>query len=120
MLDILLKNAVIVTVNHQREILWNGAIAIKGSKIVDIGKSEVICQKYPGAAKTIDVAGKVIFPGLINTHNHLFQTLLKGLGDDMALQDWLRNMTMPCTCYLDEEDCYKVVWRVCTVGLPRL
>ena len=84
MIDTLITNATIVTVNNNREILNNGALAIKGDRIIDIGSSEVLTKKYRDAQKIIDATGKAIFPGLINTHNHLFQSLLKGLGDDRA------------------------------------
>nr|WP_281178957.1 amidohydrolase family protein [endosymbiont 'TC1' of Trimyema compressum] len=48
----------------------------------------------------------MVFPGLINTHNHLYQVLLKGLGDDMVLKDWLEFMTFPSSPFLTEENCY--------------
>jgi cytosine/adenosine deaminase-related metal-dependent hydrolase len=39
-----------------------------------------------------------------NTHTHLFQTLLKGLGDDMVLRDWFMKMTGPSAVQLTFED----------------
>ena len=76
MIDHLLKNGIIVTVNKEREILYHGAIAIQGNKIVDIGDSGALEKKYTDVAEVTDLDGKVVFPGFINTHNHLFQTLL--------------------------------------------
>jgi 5-methylthioadenosine/S-adenosylhomocysteine deaminase len=106
MISLLIKNAIIVTVNPQREIIWNGAIAINDDTIIDLGDSEIICEKYPQAKEVIDATNKIIFPGLINTHNHLVQTLLRGLGDDIALPEWLNTLTTPVNCCLTEEDCY--------------
>ena len=97
MIDHLLKNGIIVTVNKEREILYHGAIAIQGNKIVDIGDSDALEKKYTDVAEVTDLDGKVVFPGFINTHNHLFQTLLKGLGDDMVLKDWLATMRISVT-----------------------
>jgi len=105
MLDILIKNAQIVTVDDGK-ILKNSAIAIEGNKIVDIGDSQELSSRYPDAKKIIDATDKVIFPGLINTHNHLFQTLFKGLGDDMVIADWLNKVAMPLSCNLTEELTY--------------
>jgi 5-methylthioadenosine/S-adenosylhomocysteine deaminase len=104
--DILITGTTIVTVNPKREILYDSALAITGDTITDIGPSPALEKKYPGRAKTIDGRGKAVFPGLINTHNHLFQTLLKGLGDDLALADWLKDMTFPSAVHLTEESCY--------------
>ncbi len=117
MLDLLIKNAIIVTVNSKKDIFWGGAVAIQGDKIVDVGNSEEICAKYPAAKDTVDAAGKVVFPGFVNTHTHLFQTLLKGLGDDVVLSRWCAAMTFPCSAYLTEEDCYSGAVLGCLEGL---
>ncbi len=105
-MDMLLYNAIIVTVNAQRETLYNGAMAVDKGRIVELGDSAELCRKYPDATKKVDCEGKIIFPGFINTHNHLFQSLLKGLGDDMVLSDWCRTMTFPAATNLTPEDCY--------------
>lgn len=106
MSDMLLKNAVIVTVDRDRRILFHGAMAVKGDRIEEVGASEELTAKYNDGRRVVDCEGKIIFPGFINTHNHLFQTLLKGLGDDMVLSDWLRTMTFPAASFLNPEDCY--------------
>jgi 5-methylthioadenosine/S-adenosylhomocysteine deaminase len=104
--DILITNATIVTLNSRREILYDSALAITGDTITDIGPSPALETKYPDRVKRIDGRGKAVFPGLINTHNHLFQTLLKGLGDDMVLSGWLKEMTFPSAVHLTDEACY--------------
>lgn len=106
MITKLLKNAAIVTVNPEREIFYHGAIAIENDRIVDIGDSDVLTEKYKNANEVWGLDGKIIFPGFINTHTHLFQTLLKGIGDDMELKDWLSNMMFPASVYLEPEDTY--------------
>ena len=103
-IDILLLNGTVVTVNKKREIIEDGAVAIKGDKIVDIGLSKILAEKYSDAKTKIDATGKVLFPGLINTHNHLFQSLLKGLGDDRVLSDWLVQVMFPSAAKLTSEE----------------
>lgn len=103
--DLLLTNAVIVTVDKERRILYDGAMAVREGRILEVGESAELEKKYTCTEK-MDCEGKIIFPGFINTHNHLFQTLLKGLGDDMALKDWLATMTFPAARHLEQEDCY--------------
>jgi len=101
--DIIIKNATIVTVNKDREILKNHSLVIAGDRITDISPSDSQDSVSVKAKKEIDAAGKVVFPGLINTHTHLFQTLLKGLGDDLALDRWLSTMTFPSAIHLTPE-----------------
>lgn len=117
MVDILITNAVIVTVNKQRDIIWDGAVAIKGDRIVDIGPTRAVANKYPAAQKTISAQGKAVFPGLINTHNHLFQSLLKGLGDDRVLSDWLVQVMFPSAAQITQEEAYYGALLGCLEGL---
>ena len=117
MLDHLLKNGIIVTVDPQRHVFFQGAVAIQGSRIVEVGPSADLEAKYTDVAKVTDLEGKIVFPGFVNTHNHLFQTLLKGLGDDMVLKDWLETMTFPAATNLRREDCYLGAMLGCMEGL---
>lgn len=116
-MDLILKNAVIVTVNKDKDVLFDGAMAVNDGKIEAVGKTDDIISKYPDAKKVMDLEGKVVFPGFINTHNHLFQTLLKGLGDDMVLSDWLATMTFPAAQYLEPEDTYYGAMLGCMEGI---
>ena len=59
-------------------------MAVSGDRIQAVGDSAELLRQYPDAKRIIDCGQKLVFPGFINTHNHLFQTLLKGLGDDMS------------------------------------
>ena len=117
MIDHLLKNGIIVTVNPDREVFFHGAVAIQGNRIVEVGPSDALEAKYTDAAKVTDLDGKIVFPGFVNTHNHLFQTLLKGLGDDMVLKDWLETMTFPAATNLTRNDCYLAAMLGCMEGL---
>lgn len=106
MIDILIRNTTIVTVNAAREILYESALAIDRGRILEIGPTEALEKKYTAVKKVIDGTGRAVFPGMINTHNHLFQTLYKGLGDDKVLADWLADMTFPSSVHLTPDDCY--------------
>lgn len=116
-MDLLLKNAILVTVDPRRRILWNGAMAVENGRIAAPGDSEELSERYQDCKKVVDCQGKIVFPGFINTHNHLFQTLLKGLGDDMVLSDWLATMTFPAAQHLTEEDCYWASMLGCMEGI---
>jgi cytosine/adenosine deaminase-related metal-dependent hydrolase len=84
----LLTNATIITMNPQRDIINAGAIGVKGNRIVAIDKAPVLLERYRDD-EIIDVGGKLIIPGLIDTHVHLAQALIRGCADDMALIQWL-------------------------------
>ncbi len=104
--DLLLNNAILVTVDRGRRILYGASMAVKDGRIAEIGEGGELKKKYTDCREVLDCTGNVVFPGFINTHNHLFQTLLKGLGDDMELKNWLATMTFPASRFLEPEDCY--------------
>src|SRR5437868_14401274 len=84
----LFTNATVVTMNPTRDIITNGAVAVQGNRIVAVGKADVLQRQYDGDER-VDVQGKLIIPGLIDTHVHLAQALIRGCADDMALIEWL-------------------------------
>lgn len=80
--------------NSEYEIFELGFIAIKEDKILDIGNQKDLEKKYI-SSHIVDAKGKLIMPGLINTHNHLAMTVFRGFADDLQLQDWLNNYIFP-------------------------
>lgn len=102
--DLIIKNAYLISMNNEREILNDTCIIIEKNKITDIGKANLL-EKY-NSEKIIDARGKFVLPGFISTHSHLFQTLLKGLGRDKLLLDWLDSSVRRAIHKIDEECCY--------------
>ena len=92
--DMLVSGAMIVTMDGTRRVVEDGAIAVKGDTIVAIGPSKEIASKYEATQK-IDATGKLIMPGLINAHTHIPMVLMRGLIDDVTLDDWLRKYIFP-------------------------
>ncbi|MDP4125871.1 MAG: 5'-deoxyadenosine deaminase [Bacillota bacterium] len=97
---ILFKNAKIVTMNEQREII-QGDLLVDGSQIVAVGG--IIQQP---ADQVIDLHGDLLIPGLIQTHIHLCQTLFRGQADDLELLDWLKQKIWPLEGGHDPESLY--------------
>src|SRR5258708_22255402 len=83
----LFTNATIITMTPTRAIITGGAIAIKDNRIAAVGKTDALLRQYSGD-QVIDVKGKLIIPGLIDTHVHLAQALIRGCADDMSLIQW--------------------------------
>lgn len=92
--DLILKNAEILTMDPDFTVFNPGAIAITGSEIVAVNLETDILQKYQ-AEKVVDCEGKVLIPGLVNAHTHVPMTLLRGLSDDLRLDVWLMGYMMP-------------------------
>ncbi len=84
----LFTNATVITMNPSREMISDGAIAIAGNRIVAVDKASALLARYPDD-EIVDVGGKLIIPGLIDTHVHLAQAMIRGCADDMALIQWL-------------------------------
>lgn len=83
------ENATIITMNAERHIIRDGAIAVSGTRIAAVGKKQDIREAFAGDEERIDLKGMVVIPGLVNTHVHLTQALIRGSVDDMGLIDFL-------------------------------
>ncbi len=87
-------------------LFTDGAVLIENKAIKHVGRTaEVRALAAPGA-ETIDLRGRWILPGLINTHVHTSQQLGRGLGDDVDLLTWLHQRIWPYESSLTEEDSY--------------
>jgi len=84
----------VVTMDAQRHVIENGAVAIRGEHIVGVGTRADIEKQFQGAHR-LDRQEALILPGLINTHTHAAMSLLRGIADDVKLQDWLEKYIFP-------------------------
>ena len=100
---ILLKNAMmVVTMNEKGEVYTKGNVLIENDKISQVGTFD-IDGIYD---EIIDCTGKIVMPGLVNTHVHTSQQLGRGLGDDVNLLTWLHDRIWPYESNMTEEDSY--------------
>ena len=97
---ILIKNALILSPNVNFED--KQSLLIKDDIITEI--SPEIDES--GIDKIIDAEGKILLPGLINTHTHLSMTLFRGLADDLSLDSWLNDHIWPMEANLNGDYCY--------------
>lgn len=84
----LYTHATIVTVDPSRRIIDDGALRLENNIIADLGKTDQLRRKYHGEEE-YDLSGRIVIPGLISTHMHTAQTLLRGAADDLELVSWL-------------------------------
>lgn len=100
----LLTNGYVVTMNAAQEVFPGGDLLIDGDRIEAVG--DVPASLLDAEVETIDVRGKIVLPGLINTHVHTSQQLGRGLGDDVDLLTWLHERIWPYESNMTEEDSY--------------
>lgn len=103
--DILMTAGCIITVDPQRRIIRDGAIAIDGPNIVAIGHRKEVLDLYAGR-KIIDVPDGLVTPGLIDAHNHPVDYLIKGIVDDTPQMIRLRDRVIPYEDGLTDEEAY--------------
>lgn len=92
--DIIFKNAIVLTMDKAFHQYEPGAAAIGDTRIIAVGEEQQILQSY-SAPQVIDCQGKILLPGLVNAHTHVPMTLLRGLADDLRLDVWLMGYMMP-------------------------
>src|SRR5271168_3907678 len=76
--DLLITGGTVITMDAQRRVLNDGAIAISGDSIIAIGASTELAAKY-APAKIINAHGAIVMPGLINGHTHAAMSLFRGI-----------------------------------------
>ncbi len=100
----IIDGGAIVTMGS-RGIIRDGAIVIEDDHVVDVGKGAELRGKYLGYER-MDAKGKVVIPGLVNTHQHAAMSLLRGYADDFPLQEWLEKWIWPLEKHLTGRDIY--------------
>lgn len=105
----LFKGPTIVTMNSDAAV-FKGNVLVENNRIAYIGPNE------PTADRVIFGEGKLLIPGLIQTHVHLSQTLFRSQADDLELLDWLKNRIWPLEGAHDEESLYQSA----LLGISRL
>lgn len=92
MASLLVREAeLLVTMDEKRREIRGGSILIEGNRIVAVGPASEVPQE---ADRVIDARGKMVLPGLVNTHHHLYQTLTRCLPatQNVSLFDWLKTL----------------------------
>jgi 5-methylthioadenosine/S-adenosylhomocysteine deaminase len=113
-LSILVRNAVIVTMNDRLEVV-EGGLLVRDRRIVDFGPH---VEAAADVDTVIDAAQGYLLPGFIQTHIHLCQTLFRGLADDLALLDWLKRRVWPLEA-AHQPDTLRVSTRLAVAELLR-
>lgn len=103
MLDTILYNGTIVTVDSVFQEIRGGAVSIERGRIKDVWQPREK-EPLPEAKEVVDLHGGIAMPGLVNSHTHLPMSLFRGLADDLPLQQWLNEHIFPAEAnHINEE-----------------
>ena len=79
-------NGTIICVDEASRVITSGYVQVVGERIASVGEMTEFSPS--DESEILDCTGKFVFPGLINTHTHSFQTLIRGLGEGLPVWDW--------------------------------
>src|SRR5258708_2256753 len=92
MSTLLIKNAhVLVTMDEQRREIADGALFVRDNVIESVGSTADLLRLSDSADEVLDLSNRVVLPGLVNTHHHMYQSLTRVIPDaqNHELFDWL-------------------------------
>ena len=96
---ILIKHGLVVTLDDQDRIFRDGTVVIEGNRITEVAPGSSIPDK-PGA-KVIDATGKIVMPGMVSCHNHLYSAVVRSIpysgfeSPDFSFVSWMDRFWLP-------------------------
>lgn len=101
-MSLLIENATVLTMNAGDQVLDPGWVEIRDGAITQVSATPLESRD---AERRIDGRGKVLMPGIVNAHTHLFQTLIRGVYEHLPFNEWLRRIYW-CGRVLSADDCF--------------
>jgi len=106
MKSLLIVNGTFITMDDRLPSSFKGWMSVAGTQIAAIGEGDAPEAERLAAAEIVDGENLLFMPGLVNTHGHAAMSLLRGLADDLVLQDWLQNHMWPMEAKFTGDDVY--------------
>lgn len=97
----------VLTMVPGEAVIRDGAIVVNKGEILEVGDAATIRAKYR-ASESLPGAGRILMPGLINGHTHAAMSLLRGIADDLPLQEWLERYIFPAEVQFVDETFVRV------------
>ncbi|MEM0348341.1 MAG: amidohydrolase [Zestosphaera sp.] len=105
MVDIYVRGKFVITMNKKREVLRDGCVAVEDGEIVAVGKCSELDKDFRGrATEEVNAEKHIVLPGLINTHVHLVQGMLKACANYRKLISWLKECVWPLQGSMTQEE----------------
>ena len=110
-MNILINNGIILPMNapEDQNLFFKGHIGIEDERIVFVSKDNAQASEFlakHAECRQIDATGKIVMPGLINTHTHVAMALLRGISDDVPLMEWLEQHIWPIEGKMGYQEVY--------------
>jgi len=93
-IDLLFQGGTVVTVDAERRVIPDGAVAVDRGRIVGVGVNAELRARFT-PRRVVDAHGTIVMPGLVNAHTHAPMVLLRGMADDLKLKEWLEGHIFP-------------------------
>jgi cytosine/adenosine deaminase-related metal-dependent hydrolase len=87
--DLLIERGVVLPMTGADDLIWDGAVAIDGGRILAVGPTGDLRRDYE-PREAIDAYEQLVMPGLVNTHMHLFGAFARGLVNDLSFTPWVQ------------------------------
>jgi len=110
---LLIENGFILTVNPNDDAYSEGYLYIEADRIITVAEGAAPESIRSQADEIIDASGQIVMPGLVNSHVHLFQTLIRGLSDNRPLIPWLEEVAFPVYEKMEDEQ----IWLAVQMGI---
>lgn len=105
MVDIYVRGKFVITMNKRREVLRDGCVAVEDGEVISVGKCSDLDKDFKGrASEEINADKHIVMPGLINTHVHLVQGMLKACANYCRLISWLKERVWPLQGNMTQEE----------------
>ena len=106
-----LKNGYIVSMDQNDTVFDGGGVLVENDRITAVGRVDP--AKISPDAEVIDLHGKYVLPGFVNTHVHTSQQISRGVGDDVDFVTWLHDRMWPFESNMNEKDSYVSTLATC-------
>ncbi|MCR4771935.1 MAG: amidohydrolase [Oscillospiraceae bacterium] len=98
-MSVLFKDIYVLTPSGRAE---KGSVYVSGDRIVSVGEP----PEGSKADRVIDGKDRLLMPGLVNSHTHVYMTMFRNCADDIPFSDWLFKRIMPLEDRMTPDDCY--------------
>lgn len=88
-IDLLIERGIVLPMTGERDLLWDGAVAVDGGRIAAVGSTAELRRRFD-ARETVEARDQLVMPGLVNTHMHLFGAFARGLVNDLSFTPWIQ------------------------------
>ncbi|MEL6212530.1 MAG: amidohydrolase [Pseudomonadota bacterium] len=101
--DLIITNATVVVCDDAMTVIEGGGVAVSGGAIVNVGDDAALEARRTDGATVIDAGGRILMPGLVNTHCHSGNSLYRGLVEGLPLEPWLAKLWVAETAITSPE-----------------